>query len=141
MYFNVKYLNKISLLKTKKQVFEDIGASSFSRPPKKEFSYFWRYFFYKTCHCGLEPVFIQRKLIGLEAMMAIFKIGSCSISLICICFSDVYYCIIIAWTLFYLLSTIINIPELPWRECGQYFYICRVAALSKILLLTNSMKV
>ena len=33
---------------------------------------------------------------------------------------DIYYCIIISWTLYYLFMTIINIPELPWRSCGQY---------------------
>ena len=33
---------------------------------------------------------------------------------------DIYYCIIIAWTLFYLINTIINIPELPWRTCGEF---------------------
>eukprot|EP00092_Neocalanus_flemingeri_P035752 GFUD01038928.1.p1 GENE.GFUD01038928.1~~GFUD01038928.1.p1 ORF type:complete len:462 (-),score=74.85 GFUD01038928.1:77-1462(-) len=32
---------------------------------------------------------------------------------------DIYYCIIIAWTLFYLINTIINIPELPWRTCDN----------------------
>ena len=34
-------------------------------------------------------------------------------------FLDIYYCIIIAWTLFYLLATIINMPDLPWRGCGN----------------------
>jgi len=34
---------------------------------------------------------------------------------------DIYYCIIIAWTLFYLINTIINIPELPWRTCVRRF--------------------
>ena len=34
-------------------------------------------------------------------------------------FLDIYYCIIIAWTLFYLLATLISIPELPWGTCGK----------------------
>lgn len=33
-------------------------------------------------------------------------------------FLDVYYCIIIAWTLFYLISTFVNIPNVPWKGCG-----------------------
>lgn len=32
---------------------------------------------------------------------------------------DVYYCIIIAWTLFYLLSTFTVLPDLPWQSCGE----------------------
>ena len=34
-------------------------------------------------------------------------------------FLDIYYCIIIAWTLFYLLATIFSIPDLPWGSCGK----------------------
>jgi len=34
-------------------------------------------------------------------------------------FLDIYYCIIIAWTLFYLLATIFSIPNLPWSNCGK----------------------
>lgn len=36
-------------------------------------------------------------------------------------FLDIYYCIIIAWTLFYLLATIINIPSLPWETCDNWW--------------------
>jgi solute carrier family 6 GABA transporter-like protein 1 len=36
-------------------------------------------------------------------------------------FLDIYYCIIIAWTLFYLLATLISIPELPWGTCGNWW--------------------
>jgi len=36
-------------------------------------------------------------------------------------FLDIYYCIIIAWTLFYLLATFISIPELPWGTCGNWW--------------------
>lgn len=32
---------------------------------------------------------------------------------------DIYYCIIIAWTLFYLISTFASLPDLPWRHCGN----------------------
>ena len=32
---------------------------------------------------------------------------------------DIYYCIIIAWTLFYLISTFLSLPDLPWRHCGE----------------------
>ena len=32
---------------------------------------------------------------------------------------DIYYCIIISWTLYYLIMTFVHIPELPWRNCGR----------------------
>lgn len=34
-------------------------------------------------------------------------------------FLDIYYCIIIAWTLFYLISTFVNLPNVPWSGCGE----------------------
>ncbi|XP_073972205.1 sodium- and chloride-dependent GABA transporter 1-like [Rhodnius prolixus] len=34
---------------------------------------------------------------------------------------DLYYCIIIAWTLFYLISTFAWIPELPWSNCDNWW--------------------
>ena len=34
-------------------------------------------------------------------------------------FLDIYYCIIIAWTLFYLIASFANIHQLPWGTCGN----------------------
>ena len=34
-------------------------------------------------------------------------------------FLDIYYCIIIAWTLFYLINSFVSIPDLPWGSCGK----------------------
>lgn len=31
---------------------------------------------------------------------------------------DVYYCVIVAWTLFYLIATFTALPGLPWETCG-----------------------
>jgi len=42
-------------------------------------------------------------------------------------FLDVYYCIIIAWTLFYLISTFVNVPQVPWAHCGKYMYLLSIA--------------
>ena len=36
-------------------------------------------------------------------------------------FLDIYYCIIIAWTLFYLINSFVAIPELPWGTCGNWW--------------------
>ena len=32
---------------------------------------------------------------------------------------DIYYCIIICWTFYYLINTFLAIPELPWRTCDN----------------------
>ena len=34
-------------------------------------------------------------------------------------FLDIYYCIIIAWTLFYLIASFTALPGLPWGSCGK----------------------
>jgi SNF family Na+-dependent transporter len=34
-------------------------------------------------------------------------------------FLDIYYCIIIAWTLFYLINSFVMLPDLPWQSCGN----------------------
>ena len=32
---------------------------------------------------------------------------------------NIYYCVIIAWTFFYLIATFVALPGLPWDTCGQ----------------------
>ena len=34
-------------------------------------------------------------------------------------FLDIYYCVIIAWTFFYLFATFTALPGLPWATCGN----------------------
>lgn len=34
---------------------------------------------------------------------------------------DIYYCIIIAWTLFYIITTIASVPVLPWDSCDNWW--------------------
>merc|ERR1719270_1368408 len=36
-------------------------------------------------------------------------------------FLDIYYCIIICWTLFYLINSLVAIPDLPWGSCGNWW--------------------
>lgn len=38
-------------------------------------------------------------------------------------FLNIYYCIIIAWTIFYLISTFSQLPDLPWSNCSEYIVI------------------
>ncbi|XP_049823180.1 sodium- and chloride-dependent GABA transporter 1-like isoform X2 [Aethina tumida] len=47
---------------------------------------------------------------------------------------DVYYCLIIAWTLFYIISTFSSMPNLPWSTCDNWWNTenCYVAETSYI---------
>lgn len=33
---------------------------------------------------------------------------------------DIYYCVIISWTLFYLIASFTRIPGLPWQDCSRF---------------------
>ncbi|XP_024085756.1 sodium- and chloride-dependent GABA transporter 1-like isoform X2 [Cimex lectularius] len=46
-------------------------------------------------------------------------VGSATMTLVF--FLNVYYCIIISWTLFYLISTFYYFPDLPWQFCDNYW--------------------
>lgn len=48
------------------------------------------------------------------------KIGTGYASMTIVFLLDVYYCIIVAWTLLYLFSCFRSLPSLPWQDCGNY---------------------
>ncbi|XP_017778257.1 PREDICTED: sodium- and chloride-dependent creatine transporter 1-like isoform X2 [Nicrophorus vespilloides] len=77
--------------------------------------------------CGI-PMFFQEVAIGqylgaggmtfVGQLCPIFKgVGYATMTIVFLL--DVYYCIIIAWTLFYLISTFAVLPELPWSNCDN----------------------
>lgn len=77
--------------------------------------------------CGI-PIFFQEVAIGqylgsggmtfVGQLCPIFKgVGYATMTIVFLL--DVYYCVIIAWTLFYILSTFSYLPELPWSGCGN----------------------
>ena len=51
------------------------------------------------------PSFFVFPGVGIATMVIVF-------------FLDIYYCTIIAWTLFYLIGSFSAIPDLPWDTCG-----------------------
>ncbi len=40
-------------------------------------------------------------------------------TMVLVFFLDIYYCVIIAWTFFYLIATFTAIPDLPWDTCSK----------------------
>lgn len=81
--------------------------------------------------CGI-PMFYQEVAIGqflgsggmtfVGQLVPIFKgVGYATMTIVFML--DVYYCIIIAWTIFYIVNTFVVLPDLPWSNCGKFkFY-------------------
>ena len=42
-------------------------------------------------------------------------------TMVLVFFLDIYYCVIIAWTIFYMIATFTAIPKLPWDTCGKFW--------------------
>ncbi|XP_014606088.1 PREDICTED: sodium- and chloride-dependent GABA transporter 1-like isoform X1 [Polistes canadensis] len=79
--------------------------------------------------CGI-PIFFQEVAIGqylgsggmtLLSQLCPLLQGVGYATMTIVFFLDIYYCIIISWTLFYLISTIINLPGVPWSSCGHWW--------------------
>ena len=76
--------------------------------------------------CGI-PLFFQEVAIGqylgsggmtfVGQVCPILKgVGYATMTIVFLL--DIYYCIIISWTLYYLLVTFADLPYLPWADCG-----------------------
>ncbi|KYQ56230.1 Sodium-dependent serotonin transporter [Trachymyrmex zeteki] len=79
--------------------------------------------------CGI-PIFFQEVAIGqylgaggmsLVGQLCPLLQGVGYATMTIVFFLDVYYCIIIAWTLFYLISMFVNLPKVPWSGCGNWW--------------------
>ncbi|XP_066261098.1 sodium- and chloride-dependent GABA transporter 1-like isoform X2 [Euwallacea similis] len=79
--------------------------------------------------CGI-PLFFQEVAIGqylgsggmtfVGHLCPILKgVGFATMTIVFLL--DVYYCVIIAWTLFYIISTFATMPELPWQDCDNWW--------------------
>lgn len=77
--------------------------------------------------CGI-PMFYQEVAIGqflgsggmtfVGQLVPLFKgVGYATMTIVFML--DVYYCIIIAWTIFYIVNTFVVLPDLPWSNCGK----------------------
>ncbi|EEC15318.1 sodium/chloride-dependent GABA transporter, putative [Ixodes scapularis] len=62
--------------------------------------------------------YVSKGGVGVWNMVPIFK-GVGMASMVMVCFSNVYYIIIVAWIMFYLVSSFTS--ELPWDKCGNYW--------------------
>ncbi|KAK2714277.1 sodium- and chloride-dependent GABA transporter 1-like [Artemia franciscana] len=79
--------------------------------------------------CGI-PIFFQEVAIGqylgsggmtLVGHLCPILQGVGFSTMIIVFFLDVYYCIIIAWTIFYLINCFTQLPSLPWENCDNWW--------------------
>nr|CAD7429474.1 unnamed protein product [Timema monikensis] len=79
--------------------------------------------------CGI-PIFFQEVAIGqylgsggmtLVGQLCPILQGVGYATMTIVFFLDVYYCIIIAWTIFYLIATFVRLPGLPWQDCNNWW--------------------
>ncbi|XP_059090206.1 sodium- and chloride-dependent GABA transporter 1-like [Tigriopus californicus] len=86
-------------------------------------------YFIAMIFCGI-PIFFQEVAIGqylgsggmtLVAQLCPMLKGVGMATMIVVFFLDIYYCVIIAWTFFYLIASFTAIPDLPWDTCEGWW--------------------
>ncbi|KAJ9592234.1 hypothetical protein L9F63_001235, partial [Diploptera punctata] len=79
--------------------------------------------------CGI-PIFFQEVAVGqylgaggmtLVGQLCPILQGVGYATMTIVFFLDIYYCIIIAWTIFYLIATFVRLPGLPWENCDNWW--------------------
>ena len=84
-------------------------------------------YFIAMTFCGI-PIFFQEVAIGqylgsggmtLVAQLCPLLKGVGIATMVLVFFLDIYYCVIIAWTVFYMVATFSAVPDLPWDTCGN----------------------
>jgi len=86
-------------------------------------------YFTAMTFCGI-PIFFQEVAIGqylgsggmtLVAQLCPMLKGVGIATMTVVGFLDIYYCVIIAWTFFYLFATYSSLPSLPWATCEGWW--------------------
>jgi len=107
-------------------------------------------YFIAMIFCGI-PMFFQEVAIGqylgsggmtLVAQFCPILKGVGIACMILLFLLDIYYCIIIAWTFFYLIATFTALPGLPWDTCDGWWNTpdCYKATANLTTSLTNQTK-
>lgn len=86
-------------------------------------------YFIAMIFCGI-PIFFQEVAIGqylgsggmtLVSQLCPMLKGVGIATMTVVGFLDIYYCVIIAWTFFYLFATYSAVPDLPWSRCDAHW--------------------
>ncbi|XP_025410983.1 sodium- and chloride-dependent taurine transporter-like isoform X5 [Sipha flava] len=86
-------------------------------------------YFIAMVFCGI-PIFFQEvaigQYLGSGGMTLVGKLcpilsGTGYATMTIVFLLDVYYCVIVAWTFFYLASCFLSFPDLPWESCNNWW--------------------
>ena len=44
--------------------------------------------------------------------------------MVMVTYYNIYYCVIVAWSLYYFVASFVAIPDLPWNTCGNLLKSC-----------------
>ena len=86
-------------------------------------------YFIAMIFCGI-PIFFQEvamgQYLGAGGMTLVSQLcpmlkGVGVATMTVVFYLDIYYCVIISWTFFYLFSGFSALPDLPWDTCGTIF--------------------
>ena len=84
-------------------------------------------YFIAMTFCGI-PIFFQEvamgQYLGAGGMTLVSQLcpmlkGVGVATMTAVFYLDIYYCVIIAWTFFYLFAGFSSLPDLPWDTCGE----------------------
>jgi len=79
--------------------------------------------------CGV-PIFLQEvaigQYLGAGGMTMIAKIcpilkGVGIATMVMVTYYNIYYCIIVSWSLYYFIASFVSIPDVPWNTCDGYW--------------------
>ena len=42
--------------------------------------------------------------------------------MVMVTYYNIYYCVIVAWSLYYFIASFVAIPDLPWNTCGELYF-------------------
>ena len=85
-------------------------------------------YFIAMTFCGI-PIFFQEvamgQYLGAGGMTLVSQLcpmlkGVGVATMTVVFYLDIYYCVIIAWTFFYLFAGFSSLPDLPWDTCGEW---------------------
>jgi len=86
-------------------------------------------YFISMAFCGI-PVFLLEvslgQYLGAGGMTTIAQIcpilkGVGIATMVMVTYYNIYYCVIVAWSLYYFVASFVAIPDLPWNTCDGYW--------------------
>ena len=59
----------------------------------------------------------------------ILFIGVGIATMVMVLYYNIYYCIIVSWSLYYFIASFVSIPDVPWNTCGNLLLILNIQSI------------